>query len=58
VRREDWTVNFLVRLGGRVIGNQALTGLDFARIREVSTGSWIGPRHQGQDWAPRCARPC
>jgi RimJ/RimL family protein N-acetyltransferase len=45
---DDWTINFLARLDGRVIGTQGLTGRDFARIRQVSTGSWIGSRHQGR----------
>jgi RimJ/RimL family protein N-acetyltransferase len=44
----DWNLNFLVRLDGRVIGTQGLTARDFAIGREVSTGSWIGLRHQGK----------
>ncbi|MCP2164416.1 GNAT family N-acetyltransferase [Goodfellowiella coeruleoviolacea] len=45
-----WTVNFLVRLNGEVIGNQGLTGHDFAVTREVRTGSWLGRRHQGHGY--------
>ena len=45
---DNWTINFLVRLDGRAIGNQGLTGRNFAVSREVCTGSWIGMRHQGQ----------
>ncbi|RKT52016.1 GNAT family N-acetyltransferase [Saccharothrix australiensis] len=45
---EHWTVNFLVRLDGRVIGVQSLSGESFAVTREVSTGSWLGLRHQGR----------
>ena len=41
---EKWSLHFLVRLDGRVIGVQSLTGTDFAVTREVSTGSWIGMR--------------
>lgn len=44
----DWTISFLVRRAGRVIGTQGLSGKDFAATREVSTGSWLGTRHQGQ----------
>lgn len=44
----NWTLNFLVRLDGRVIGVQSLGGADFATDREVTTGSWIGLRHQGR----------
>jgi RimJ/RimL family protein N-acetyltransferase len=42
----DWSVNFLVRHDGRVIGIQELSGKDFAITREVSTGSWLGIAHQ------------
>lgn len=44
----DWTVTFLVRTGGRVVGTQGLSGVDFAVRREVSTGSWLGRGHQGR----------
>ncbi|WP_028928791.1 GNAT family N-acetyltransferase [Pseudonocardia asaccharolytica] len=42
----NWSVHFLVRLDGAVIGVQSLSAVDFAITREVSTGSWIGLRHQ------------
>jgi RimJ/RimL family protein N-acetyltransferase len=44
----DWTINFLVRREGRVIGMQEVTGTGFRTLREVRTGSWIGMRHQGR----------
>jgi len=44
---DNWAINFLVRLDGRVIGTQGLTGKDFPVLREVETGSWIGMRHHG-----------
>ncbi|KAA2262167.1 GNAT family N-acetyltransferase [Solihabitans fulvus] len=47
VSPQRWDVNFLVRLDGRVIGNQGLHGREFAATRAVGTGSWIGLRHQG-----------
>jgi RimJ/RimL family protein N-acetyltransferase len=43
---EKWTVNFLVRLDGRVIGMQAMASTNFGILREVVTGSWVGLRHQ------------
>jgi RimJ/RimL family protein N-acetyltransferase len=43
-----WTVNFLVRQGGHVIGMQGIRSSEIAVTREVSTGSWIGLRHQGR----------
>ncbi|MCE6996909.1 GNAT family N-acetyltransferase [Saccharothrix sp. S26] len=42
-----WTVNFLVRLDGRVVGVQSLGADEFPVLDEVTTGSWIGLRHQG-----------
>ncbi len=45
---DAWTINFLARHDGRVIGMQGLTGADFRTLREVRTGSWIGMRHQGR----------
>jgi RimJ/RimL family protein N-acetyltransferase len=44
----NWTLNFLVRYDGRVVGTQGLSGHDFAVTREVESGSWIGLRHQGR----------
>ncbi|QJY45597.1 GNAT family N-acetyltransferase [Pseudonocardia broussonetiae] len=44
---ESWSIHFLVRHEGRVIGTQGLTGTDFATTREVSSGSWLGRAHQG-----------
>jgi RimJ/RimL family protein N-acetyltransferase len=37
-----------VDAGDTVVGTQGLSGRDFAVLREVSTGSWIGRKHQGQ----------
>lgn len=48
VRPEKWSIHFLVRLDGRVIGTQGLSGTDFGVTREVETGSWLGMRHQGR----------
>lgn len=44
---EGWTINFMVRHSGRVVGTQSLTGTDFVVTREVRTGSWLGMAHQG-----------
>lgn len=45
---QDWTLNFLVRLDGRVVGTQGLAGKDFVVTRSVDTGSWVGLQHQRQ----------
>ena len=54
---QRWSVHFLVRLDGRVIGVQDVEATEFAVTREVDTGSWIGLRHQGRGSGRRCARP-
>jgi RimJ/RimL family protein N-acetyltransferase len=43
----DWRVTFLVRHEGKVIGVQDIGARDFAALREVNTGSWIGRKFQG-----------
>lgn len=48
LRAGSWVVNFLVRLDGKVIGNQGISGDEFAIVREVRTGSWIGQAFQGK----------
>ncbi|QQQ76604.1 GNAT family N-acetyltransferase [Saccharothrix sp. 6-C] len=45
---QRWTVNFIVRLDGRVTGVQSLGADDFPVRREVTSGSWVGLRHQGR----------
>jgi RimJ/RimL family protein N-acetyltransferase len=48
LRPESWTVRFLVRCDGRVVGSQGLGSDAFAVTREVQTGSWLGLRHHGR----------
>jgi RimJ/RimL family protein N-acetyltransferase len=45
---QDWTLQLAVFLGGEVTGTQNISGRDFAIVGEVSTGSWLGRRYQGQ----------
>ena len=45
---EDWTLNLVVDLDGTIVGTQGVTGRDFAVLREVGTGSWLGQRHPRQ----------
>jgi RimJ/RimL family protein N-acetyltransferase len=45
---DRWSIAFLVRLDGRVVGMQGLSAANFGILREVETGSWIGLRHQGR----------
>jgi len=44
----DWVLPFAVIRDGVVVGSQALGGHDFAVLREVHTGSWLGRAYQGQ----------
>jgi RimJ/RimL family protein N-acetyltransferase len=46
----SWSVNFLVRSAGRVVGEQTLMADGFAIGREVRTGSWLGRRFQGRGY--------
>jgi RimJ/RimL family protein N-acetyltransferase len=45
---QRWQLSFLIRVDGRVVGHQGVSGTDFAVTREIDTGSWIGHRHQGR----------
>ncbi|MEV0702667.1 GNAT family protein [Saccharopolyspora sp. NPDC050389] len=44
----DWSLNFLVRQGGQVIGFQGISANQFAVKREVATASWLGMPFQGK----------
>jgi RimJ/RimL family protein N-acetyltransferase len=44
----DWSLNLVAELGGVIVGTQGVSGRDFAVLREVHTGSWLGQRYQGQ----------
>lgn len=45
---DDWVLPFAIRLDGRLVGLQDLGARDFAVVRAVATGSWLGRAHQGQ----------
>ncbi|TDC68206.1 GNAT family N-acetyltransferase [Streptomyces hainanensis] len=44
----DWSLLLTVFHEGRPVGLQDVGGKDFAVLREVSTGSWLGRAHQGR----------
>jgi len=44
----DWTLNLAVVCDGIVVGTQGLSATDFAVLREVSSGSWLGRSYQGR----------
>lgn len=44
---QDWSLPLSVFRDGVVVGHQSLAARDFAIMREMHTGSWLGQRHQG-----------
>ena len=44
----DWTLELVAVRDGVVVGSQGVGGRDFAVLREVSTGSWLGRHYQGR----------
>lgn len=46
VRADDWSLHFLVRRDGVVVGTQSLVATDFAATCKVRTGSSLGSAHQ------------
>ena len=43
-----WSLELVVIDDGNVVGIQSMSAHDFATLREVSTGSWLGIEYQGQ----------
>jgi RimJ/RimL family protein N-acetyltransferase len=44
---ESWTLNTVVRHDGRIVGVQDLSADNFAELRTVKSGSWLGYEFQG-----------
>lgn len=44
----DWALNLAVFEAGRIVGLQTVAARDYAVLREVNTGSWLGLRHHGR----------
>ncbi|MDT0346809.1 GNAT family N-acetyltransferase [Streptomyces litchfieldiae] len=44
----DWSLNLTVFHAGRPVGVQSVGARDFAVLREVVSGSWLGAGRQGQ----------
>lgn len=45
---QDWTLDLVIFEQGHPIGVQELEAQNFATLREVQTGSWLGLKHQGR----------
>ncbi|HVF33091.1 MAG TPA: GNAT family protein [Acidimicrobiales bacterium] len=43
----SWNYNPVALVDGEVVGTQGLYATEFARLRVVNTGSWLGRRFQG-----------
>jgi RimJ/RimL family protein N-acetyltransferase len=43
-----WSLDLVVVEDGTVVGTQGMSATDFAILREVGTGSWLGQAHQGR----------
>ena len=44
----NWTFNGVVVVDNTIVGVQSIEAKDFALLRTVKTGSWLGIEHQGQ----------
>ena len=44
----NWSFNGAVFVNGEVVGVQSLMATDFATLRSVKTGSWLGVAYQGK----------
>jgi RimJ/RimL family protein N-acetyltransferase len=43
-----WSLNLVTVHDGAVVGTQGISATDFAIVREVATGSWLGQNHHGR----------
>jgi RimJ/RimL family protein N-acetyltransferase len=41
----NWSLNLVVARDGAVVASQGMAARDYAVLREVSTGSWVGQRY-------------
>lgn len=53
---DDWTIEFTVRVSGRAVGVQGVTGRRFPLTHAVSTGSWLARTEQGRGFGTRARR--
>ncbi|BCL25155.1 GNAT family N-acetyltransferase [Streptomyces aurantiacus] len=43
---DNWALNLAVFEHGQIVGQQTIAARNYASLREVNTGSWLGLRHQ------------
>jgi RimJ/RimL family protein N-acetyltransferase len=44
----NWSLDLVVVHAGEIVGTQGMSAADFATLREVATGSWLGQAYQGR----------
>lgn len=44
----DWSLQFVTVADGRVVGTQAIDAKNFAALRQIGSGSWLGLAYHGQ----------
>lgn len=44
----SWDLNFVVVVDGKIVGSQGIAASNFATLRTVETGSWLGLKSQWQ----------
>lgn len=45
---DQWTLVLGIFLDGEPVGQQSIDAADFSTLRDVHTGSWLGPEHRGK----------
>jgi RimJ/RimL family protein N-acetyltransferase len=58
VRPESWNLQFAVVADGHVIGACDLMASEFATLRQITTGSWLGRESQGQGLGKEMRMAC
>ena len=48
VEPDAWRLYFVVMVGGRPVGEQTLTGVDFSTLGTVTTSSWLSSDQRGR----------
>jgi RimJ/RimL family protein N-acetyltransferase len=46
--RTNWSFDPVIVVDGEVVGTQAMSAVEFGKLRVVETGSWLGMRYQGK----------
>lgn len=52
-RTDEWTIEFTVRVSGRIVGVQGVNSTSFLKTRAISTGSWLAREEQGKGYGTR-----